>query len=89
MADKFTHATGRDAQQEALSRAAATTPHSESFTVLAIAVLGVVYGDIGTSPIYAFRECFDGKQPIAVTPDNVLGILSLMFWTSRVRQLNL
>jgi len=44
-------------------------------------VLGVVYGDIGTSPIYALRECFAGKDPIAVTPDNVLGILSLVFWT--------
>jgi KUP system potassium uptake protein len=44
-------------------------------------VLGVVYGDIGTSPIYALRECFSGKHPIPITPDNVLGILSMMFWT--------
>ncbi|MFY9326958.1 MAG: KUP/HAK/KT family potassium transporter [Georgfuchsia sp.] len=72
---------GRDAQKEALSRAPATTPHSESFAVVAVAVLGVVYGDIGTSPIYALRECFAGKNPIPVTPDNVLGILSLIFWT--------
>jgi KUP system potassium uptake protein len=72
---------GRDAQQEALDRAPATTPHSQSFAVLSIAVLGVVYGDIGTSPIYALRECFAGKEPIPVTADNVLGILSLIFWT--------
>ena len=72
---------GRNAQQEALERAPAATPHSASFAVLAVAVLGVVYGDIGTSPIYALRECFAGKNTIPVTPDNVLGILSLIFWT--------
>ncbi len=72
---------GRNAQQDALKRAPPATPHSRSFAVLAIAVLGVVYGDIGTSPIYALRECFAGKNPIAITPDNVLGILSLVFWT--------
>ncbi|HUX24390.1 MAG TPA: KUP/HAK/KT family potassium transporter [Burkholderiales bacterium] len=72
---------GRNAQQEAQERAPAATPHSDSFAVLAVAVLGVVYGDIGTSPIYALRECFAGKNPIPTTPDNVLGILSLIFWT--------
>ncbi|MGH8738959.1 MAG: KUP/HAK/KT family potassium transporter, partial [Burkholderiales bacterium] len=72
---------GRNAQQEALKRAPPTTAHSDSFAVLAIAVLGVVYGDIGTSPIYALRECFAGKNPIPVTPENVLGVLSLIFWT--------
>jgi len=72
---------GRDAQKEALARAPATEPHSRSFPVLAIAVLGVVYGDIGTSPIYALRETFAGKSPIPVSQDNVLGVLSLIFWT--------
>jgi hypothetical protein len=72
---------GRNAQERALKRAPPAAPHSQSFTVLAVAVLGVVYGDIGTSPIYALRECFAGKDPIAITPGNVLGILSLIFWT--------
>ncbi len=72
---------GRNAQEEAHKRALPATPHSDSMAVLAVAVLGVVYGDIGTSPIYALRECFAGKNPIPVTADNVLGILSLMFWT--------
>jgi len=72
---------GRNAQKEALKRAPPATAHSQSFAVLAIAVLGVVYGDIGTSPIYALRECFAGKNPIPVTPENVLGVLSLIFWT--------
>jgi KUP system potassium uptake protein len=72
---------GRNAQREALKRAPPATAHTESFAVLALAVLGVVYGDIGTSPIYALRECFAGKNPIPVTPGNVLGVLSLIFWT--------
>jgi len=45
-----------------------------------LAVLGIVYGDIGTSPIYALRECFRGVSPVAVTESNILGILSLIFW---------
>ena len=47
---------------------------------LSLAALGVVFGDIGTSPLYAIRECFHGKFSIAVTPENVLGVLSLLFW---------
>jgi len=49
--------------------------------LLMLAALGVVFGDIGTSPIYALRECFNGEFGIAATPDNILGILSLMFWS--------
>jgi len=48
---------------------------------LILAALGVVYGDIGTSPLYALRECFSGSHPIPVTPENVLGVLSLIFWS--------
>ena len=47
---------------------------------LAIAALGVVFGDIGTSPLYAISACFTGPN-IAVTPDHVLGVLSLVFWS--------
>jgi len=47
---------------------------------LSLAALGVVYGDIGTSPLYAIRECFHGEYGIAVTADNVFGVLSLIFW---------
>ena len=42
--------------------------------------MGVVFGDIGTSPLYAFREAFVGSHPVAPTHDNVLGILSMMLW---------
>ena len=48
--------------------------------LLALGALGVVYGDIGTSPLYAFRESFHSAYGLAVIPANVLGILSLIFW---------
>lgn len=51
-----------------------------SLRALALAALGVVFGDIGTSPLYAIRECFHGEYGIAVSRDNILGVLSLMFW---------
>lgn len=49
--------------------------------VLALAALGVVFGDIGTSPIYAFRESFHPSYGIDVSQANVLGVLSLIFWS--------
>ena len=48
---------------------------------LALAALGVVYGDIGTSPLYAFRECFHSGHAVPVSPANVLGVLSLLIWS--------
>ena len=48
-------------------------------SALLIAALGVVYGDIGTSPLYALRESLNAYS-LKPTPDNVLGILSLIFW---------
>jgi KUP system potassium uptake protein len=48
--------------------------------VLALGALGIVYGDIGTSPLYAFSSCFTGERALAPTAENVLGILSLVFW---------
>ena len=48
---------------------------------LALGALGVVYGDIGTSPLYAMRECFFGSHSVDATPDNVLGVLSLIVYS--------
>ena len=48
---------------------------------LTVGALGVVYGDIGTSPLYAMRECFGARSGIAPTRANVLGVLSLIFWS--------
>ena len=47
---------------------------------LSLAALGVVFGDIGTSPLYTMKEVFASHHPMPVTPDNVLGILSLILW---------
>lgn len=48
---------------------------------LGLASLGVVFGDIGTSPLYALRECFHGEHAMAVTNGNIFGVLSLIFWS--------
>ncbi len=54
-----------------------------SLAALTLGAIGVVYGDIGTSPLYAFKEVFaHGHVPL--TPDNIYGVLSLMFWTLTV-----
>jgi len=47
---------------------------------LAAGAVGVVYGDIGTSPLYAVKEVFAGSHPISITPTHVLGVISLVFW---------
>lgn len=48
---------------------------------LVLGALGVVYGDIGTSPLYALRECFSAEHGLAASPHNVKGVVSLMLWT--------
>jgi KUP system potassium uptake protein len=58
-------------------------PRGKRLVFLTIAALGIVYGDIGTSPLYTFEECFRegvGGFGLLPTPENVLGILSLIFW---------
>ena len=56
-------------------------PRGRYLAVLSLAALGIVYGDIGTSPLYALRECFHGPHAIAPLPANILGVLSLIFWS--------
>ncbi len=58
----------------------ASVKHAGSWAVL-IAALGVVYGDIGTSPLYAFREAVSGEHGVGATPDAVYGVLSMIFWS--------
>jgi KUP system potassium uptake protein len=57
------------------------TPRGRYLAVLSLTALGIVYGDIGTSPLYAMRECFHGPHAIASTPENVYGVISLIFWS--------
>ena len=55
-------------------------PTGRRLAVLTLTALGVVYGDIGTSPLYTLKECFSAEHGLAPTPANVYGILSLVFW---------
>lgn len=54
--------------------------HKTGIVGMAVAAIGVVYGDIGTSPLYTLKEVFNGHHAVPVTPENVYGILSLVFW---------
>ncbi len=56
-------------------------PHKDSTSRLAIGALGVVFGDIGTSPLYAFKETFVGHHPIPVDQLHIFGVVSLIFWS--------
>jgi KUP system potassium uptake protein len=56
-------------------------PRGKALAALAFTALGVVYGDIGTSPLYAMQACFSGHHSIEPTPENVIGVLSLIFWS--------
>ena len=58
-----------------------TPPTGRRLLVLGLTAIGVVYGDIGTSPIYAIRESFHASYGLEATPANVLGVLSLIFWS--------
>ncbi|WP_088310124.1 potassium transporter Kup [Novosphingobium sp. B 225] len=58
--------------------------HNGSVGALAIGAIGVVFGDIGTSPIYAFRETFAGHHRIDADPLHILGVLSLVFWSMMI-----
>ena len=57
------------------------TKSSNNLFKITIAALGIVFGDIGTSPLYALRVCFSGSHALAVTDQNIYGVLSLIFWS--------
>jgi KUP system potassium uptake protein len=58
--------------------------HNGGLAKLTIGAVGVVFGDIGTSPIYAFRETFAGHHKIDVDPTHIYGVLSLVFWSMMI-----
>jgi KUP system potassium uptake protein len=58
--------------------------HPEGFVKLAVGAVGVVFGDIGTSPLYAFRETFAGEHTLALDVPNIMGVVSLMFWSMMI-----
>jgi KUP system potassium uptake protein len=63
------------------AQASTEPPRGRYLANLSLAALGVVYGDIGTSPLYAIRECFYGEYGVPVDAANVLGVLSLIVWS--------
>jgi KUP system potassium uptake protein len=70
------------ADSAGIPAAVTSTKHRrDRLVLLCLASLGIVYGDIGTSPLYAMRECFYGQHGVAPTPANVLGVLSLILWS--------
>src|SRR5690242_20299322 len=83
---------GRGANRRALhdtdSRPmSAATPHGQAGSKspsakvkLAVGAIGIVFGDIGTSPIYAFRETFVGPHPLTLDTLHLMGVVSLIFW---------
>jgi KUP system potassium uptake protein len=56
-------------------------PTGKRLLILSFTALGVVYGDIGTSPLYAIKECFKPLYGLAVTTANVYGVLSMIIWS--------
>ena len=55
--------------------------NNKNLLKLSVATLGVVFGDIGTSPLYAIKECFHGDYGIPVSSENIFGVLSMIFWS--------
>ncbi len=76
--------TGVNPADTAGSPASGRSPNSKGRLGLGLASLGVVFGDIGTSPLYAFQSIFQGAHPIPVLEHRVLGAVSLVFWTLTV-----
>lgn len=66
--------------QQAAAIDAGAKPSMKRRAALTLGALGVVFGDIGTSPLYGLKECFHHSHGIPINHDNVLGILSLIFW---------
>ena len=58
-----------------------STQTKQNLSTLALGAIGVVFGDIGTSPLYAIQTTFSGSTPLPVVEANILGVLSVMFWT--------
>ncbi len=56
-------------------------PGGKALASLSLAALGVVYGDIGTSPLYALKQCFLPEHGLPTTPGNILGVMSLLVWS--------
>ncbi|MEO8664573.1 MAG: potassium transporter Kup [Ignavibacteria bacterium] len=70
--------SGHDRAEKAIRNNKSTR---KKLLLLSLSALGIVYGDIGTSPLYALKQCFYGHNAMLPTDENVLGVLSLIFWS--------
>jgi KUP system potassium uptake protein len=70
----------RRSDLDKLGDATTRAPDGRTGLGLVVGALGVVFGDIGTSPLYALQECLGGRHGVAATPDNVFGVTSLIVW---------
>jgi KUP system potassium uptake protein len=68
-------------QSQAPAAEAPAATHAHKLPTLMLGAVGVVYGDIGTSPLYAMKESFLGPHPLAVDAPHIFGVLSLVFWS--------
>src|SRR4051794_41055605 len=77
------HPGGQTAGAPASAPRAAASAHplKGGLATLTIGAIGIVYGDIGTSPLYALNQIFLGRADLPLTPKNVLGGISLVIWT--------
>src|ERR1700744_2182924 len=71
---------GHAAPREEEERGEHRPDGSTGLAGLSVAALGVVFGDIGTSPVYTFRECFNPEHGLPLDAEHVLGVLSMIFW---------
>ena len=77
--------TPEGAAQSAPAEIDAHSAHGHEATwKLALGAIGIVFGDIGTSPLYAFRETFAGHHKLTLDTMHIMGVISLMFWSMMV-----
>jgi KUP system potassium uptake protein len=72
---------GHETKSETHHQVSNQDNNKSDLALLALAALGVVFGDIGTSPLYTLKECFRGTHQIPLTPVNIMGVISLVFWS--------
>ena len=78
------HGAAKPAHDAAALPADVGHGHHDGLLKLAVGAIGVVFGDIGTSPLYAFRETFAGHHKLALDPVHIMGVTSLMFWSMMI-----
>jgi len=81
MADDDSKTTGSEGSAAPMTAHHTAHGRNAGIVKLAVGAIGIVFGDIGTSPLYAFRETFAGHHELTLDADHILGVISLMFWS--------